>query len=363
MQKTAKNGKIEFARFAFSVIVMLFHICQSIGFKKYEYFGQPTFFKNGWFGVEFFFVVSGFLMAASAFKSQNQSSEKNDDTFSFMKKKILAILPYHLIVFTVSFVYLAFSKRVNFYGFIQLFIEAIPNFLLIQRSGLANKDVLGLEWYISDMLIAMFILYPFCKKYYERFSKTVAPVLSLLVVGYLIKTTGSLNGTLDWSVFVSKTLLRAIAEICAGVFVFEVCRSLKSLNLSKKDKICLTFLEVFAYLVVLGYVIGNFPANYAGTVLIFVCIAVCLSFSDITYGKKLFNNKVVYYLGALSLPLYLCHSIVRVFGRFLFREYLDFGPTVIIFLLVSGAYAVTTSYLGKRLGRKINEKIVKLSRN
>lgn len=360
---TNKNGKIEFARFAFSVIVMLFHIYQSIGFKKYDYFGQLTFFKNGWFSVEFFFVVSGFLMAASAFKNQNSGNEISKETFTFMRKKILAILPYHLIVFTVSFIYLAFARRVDFYGFIKMFIEAIPNFLLIQRSGLTNRDVLGLEWYISDMLIAMFILYPFCKKYYERFSKTVAPVLSLLIAGYLIRTTGALNGTLDWSVIVSKTLLRAIAEICAGVFIFEVCRNLKTLNFSKKDKVALTILEVFAYIVVLGYIIGNFPAKYSGTVLIFVCIGVCLSFSDVTYGAKLFNNKIVYYLGSLSLPLYLCHSIVRVFGRFLFREYLDFGPAVTVFFLVSCVYAVATSYLGGKLGEKINKKIVKISHN
>ncbi len=367
MKSTAsnlKNGKIEFARFAFSVIVMFFHVYQTIGFKSYDYFGQPTFFKNGWFGVEFFFVVSGYLMAASAFKKQNSQAELSKDTFSFMRKKIMAVLPYHLIVFIVSFIYLAIVKHVDFLGFVKLFVESIPNFLLVQRSGLTNRDVLGLEWYISDMLIAMLILYPLLRRFYNQFSKIVSPVLSLLIVGYLIKTTGALNGTLDWSVLVSKTLLRAIAEICAGVFVFEVCRDLKKLKFSKKDKVVLTVLEIFSYVMVIGFVAGNYPKSYAGTILIFVCIAVCLSFSDITYGKSIFNNKVVYYLGSLSLPLYLCHSIMRTYAGFLFREeHLGFGGTVTVFLIVSSAYAIVTSFVAKVLGKAINKKITKIANN
>ncbi len=359
-----KNGKIEFARFAFSVIVMLFHVYQTIGFKSYDYFGQPTFFLNGWFGVEFFFVVSGYLMAASAFKNQSNNTELSKDTFSFMRKKVMAVLPYHLVVFTVSFIYLAIVKRVDFLGFVKLFVEAIPNFFLIQRSGLTNRDVLGLEWYISDMLIAMLILYPFLRRFYNQFSKIVSPVLSLLIVGYLIKTTGALNGTLSWSVLVSKTLLRAIAEICAGVFVFEVCRNLKELKFSKRDKIILTILEIFSYVMVIGFIAGNYPKSYAGTILIFVCIAICLSFSDVTYGKTIFNNKVVYYLGSLSLPLYLCHSIMRTYAGFLFREeHLGFGGTVVVFLIVSSAYAIVTSFVAKALGKAINSKIAKLTNN
>ncbi len=324
-------------------------------------YGKFTFFANGWFGVEFFFVVSGFLMAATALKKQSDNAPIGKVTFNFMGKKLMAVLPYHLIVFTVSFIVVCILNKVDTSDFVHLFIKSTPNFLLIQRSGLVEKDILGVEWYISEMLFAMLVLYPICHKYYDRFTKTIAPVLSLVIIGYLIKTTDSLGGSTAWSVLVSKTLLRAIAEICAGVFAFEVCRNLKKLNFTKFDKTILSGLELFSYAMILLFIVYDFPGSYAGTIFIFVCIAVCLSFSGITFGNNLFNNKFVYYLGSLSLPLYLCQSVMRIFAKFLFREYLDFISTVFVFFVVTFAYAIVVSFVEKPLKNAITQKIAKLS--
>lgn len=279
MSKTVRNVKIEFLRFAFAVIIMLFHMYESLLPIDHKVWGKFTFFANGWFGVEFFFVVSGFLMASTAFKKKNDDAPIGKATFSFMWKKLMAVLPYHLIVFSVSFITICIMNVDDFDSFINLFIKGIPNVFLIQRSGLVNKDILGVEWYISEMLFAMLILYPVCRKYYDRFTKTIAPVLALLILGCLIKTTGSLGDSKDWSVLVSKTLLRAVAEICAGAFTFEVCRNIKRLNFTKLDKTFLSCLEVFSYAIIILFIVYDFPGSFAGTIIIFVCIAVCLSFS------------------------------------------------------------------------------------
>lgn len=363
MAKIAKNGKIEFARFGFSVIIMIFHIFESILPPKFRIAGVFTAFADGWIGVEFFFVVSGYLMAATAFKKQSAPLIVGKETANFLGRKLMAVLPYHLIIFPISFIYVCVTNFDGVIDIVRVFVETLPNFLYIQRSGLKIKDVLGVEWYISEMLIAMLILYPLCRKYYERFTRTIAPVLSLMIIGYLIKTTGTLGGSTAWSVIFSKTFLRAFSEICAGVFVFEACRNFKKLNFSKMDKIFLTLLEVFSYAMILLFVVYKFPGSYSGTFFIFICLAVMLSFSDVTYGAKLFNNKVVYYLGSLSLPLYLCQSLMRSFAVGLYKEGLDFWLTVTLFMVSTFVYAFIARFVEKYVRCALNSKISKLTRH
>ncbi len=361
LSKTQKNGKIEFARFAFAIIIMLFHIGDDLLPGSYRIFGNFTFFSHGFFGVEFFFIVSGYLMASSAFKTQGENMPLGKDTCNFLKKKLMAVLPYHILVFGITLSYTVIARLDE--GFDHIFkylIRVIPNALLIQRSGFICSDVLGVEWYISEMLIAMFVLYPLCKKYYEKFTRIIAPVASLLILGYLIKTTGTLSGAKAWSVVFSKTFLRAISEICAGAFAFELTRNFKKLNFSKSDKIGLTIFEGICYLMVLMFITYDIPKNYVGVFFVFACMGISLSFSDITYGAKLFNNKFVYFLGSLSLPLYLCHSLIRRITNS-FTQTLPTELRIIIFMLLSFMFVFCVIPLEKRLRIAINNKINKLT--
>lgn len=360
-EKSQRNGKIEFLRFLFCSIVFLYHIAEKTIGLNYEIFENITFFGKGYFGVEFFFVVSGYLMASTAFKNQENGLQLASDTISFMKRKLMAVLSYHLIVFSVTFIGVTLFNSFTVVEVFQRFIDSLPNLLLIQRSGLYNVDVLGVEWYISDMLMAMFILYPLCRKYYHNFTKIIAPVISLLIVGYLIKETGKLSGSTAWSVLVSKTLLRAIAEICAGSVLFEIVRSLKKLKFSKKDKVLLTVLEIVSYLLVIGYIIVPSSRKYDGTFLIFLCVGVCLSFSQVTYGNRLFNNKFCVFLGKMTLPLYLCQSLVRRLTTGYIYETYGFAVSLVVSIFGTFAFAFVAMFIEKYLRRFIDNKIKKIS--
>lgn len=357
----ARNGKIEFLRFLFCIIVLLYHVAEKTIGLNHEIFENITFFGKGYFGVEFFFIVSGYLMASTAFKSQENGLQLATDTLSFMKRKLMSVFSYHIIVFTVTFIGVALLNSFTVTDIVKRFVDSLPNLLLIQRSGLYNVDVLGVEWYISDMLMAMFILYPICKRYYHNFTKIIAPIISLLIVGYLIKETGKLSGSTAWSVLVSKTLLRAIAEICAGATLFEIARYLKNLNLSKIDKIILTILEVGSYLAVIGYIIVPSSRKYDGTFLIFMCVGVCLSFAQVTYGNRIFNNKFCLFLGKITLPIYLCQSLVRRLTTGYIYETYGFVVCLVVSVIGTFAFAFIAMFIEKYLRRFIDNKVKKIS--
>ena len=60
MEESKKNGAIDFWKFAFSIMIVLFH---SYYFANNE---DGAIFREGRIAVEFFFIVSGFFMAKSA---------------------------------------------------------------------------------------------------------------------------------------------------------------------------------------------------------------------------------------------------------------------------------------------------------
>lgn len=64
-----RNATIELMRFLFASSIILFHIAGTLWDRKLILFSgeefKLTLFRNGYIGVEFFFLVSGFLMAKS----------------------------------------------------------------------------------------------------------------------------------------------------------------------------------------------------------------------------------------------------------------------------------------------------------
>lgn len=57
-RENLRNGEIDFLRFLFSLIILLRHSSNIVGKEWYPFLG-------GAFAVEFFFIVSGYLMMAS----------------------------------------------------------------------------------------------------------------------------------------------------------------------------------------------------------------------------------------------------------------------------------------------------------
>ena len=67
MTKSRKNGRVEFLRFIFALAILFFHIHKSFAGDDVIELGNTglNFFARGYIGVEFFFLVSGYLLAAS----------------------------------------------------------------------------------------------------------------------------------------------------------------------------------------------------------------------------------------------------------------------------------------------------------
>ena len=132
------NGKIEFLRFVFCICVLLFHGGKYIlGEASLKNGIHASCFVHGSIGVEFFFVLSGFLMAKSVYKKTHSDKIESlgNETFNFMTRKIKGFLPEHIISFIFALITYIIMENFVLKKIINYVIESLPSFFLLQMLG------------------------------------------------------------------------------------------------------------------------------------------------------------------------------------------------------------------------------------
>ncbi len=353
MGKQQRNGKIELLRFFFSIAVLCFHIQKYILGELSPKDGiRFGLFPSGSMSVEFFFIVSGFFMAASLYHSKNQQKtiSLGSETLHFIKNKFLSLLPMRAIVFVLLFAITLLSSSWSFGTLVKKVLSYIPGFFLVQMSGIGVPYLNHIEWYLSVMLIGMFILYPLLRKNFDTFSKIVAPLVTVLVLGYMYQSFGRLTEVKGWDVVCYRSLLRGIAELCLGVFIFVICGHLQKVTLSGFKKLAFTCFEVACWIAAFTMMMLTLPRNYEFYMLIFIAMGATCSFSNLSWGTRLFNNRACFYLGKLSLPIYLCQLIPIT----LVTNHLEFLPgqqQVLVCLASTVVLSVVIFHVSKALSR------------
>ena len=314
-----RNATIELMRFLFASSVVLFHIAGTLWNRKLILFSSGdlrlTLFRNGSIGVEFFFLVSGFLMAKSIYRRQTaeqsgalQPEPVGVETIRFLWGKVKSLWPYYLPACAIGCLLFLVTNEDLHLGW---FVPYLPSLFFLQETGLSDASFTGLpSWYISSMLLAMAVLYPLCRKFYFSFTSLFGLLLGILMTGALIQLNGNLAGTgQDWWAITFACNFRALGEVALGTVCYEASRRLSQRSFSTGRRILFSLLQVAGYGLAFFYACCYTDRRFSGQVLLVLAVAITLSFSEVGYfaqrkqhGKP---NRLFLYLGALSLPIYL----------------------------------------------------------
>ncbi len=346
------NGIISVWKFIFVFAIVLRHS------SKFATKGVVPLFKGGSIFVEFFFLVSGFLMAKSFFEKKPISSNIITSTWKFLWRKITQLFPYVFFSFLLTSSILIIVTSTTTYQWATKIWELL--FLKMTGFRMAGSNVVA--WYISAMLIAMMVSYPLLWKYKKVYSQLIAPILVILLSGYMSHEYPNLANLSEWTVFGYLGTLRAFLEINMGIISYEICKKLKNVNFTKLGRLLLTIIEIGLFSFML------FAANYSKfhvlsidyIYLFLFFIAITIAFSELTLTYKFCCNKCFYYLEKISLPLYLNQFFFIYIIRYIdyFKSYSYYEKTF-IYVIANLLFAIITIYIVNFL-LKCYQKVIKI---
>lgn len=298
-----KNGKIELLRFCFSMAVMIFH--------SYYFAADDvdTLFMRGALGVEFFFIVSGYLMACSvAKKAAAPSPDLGKESLRFIGHKISSLMPNFIVAWVLGLAVMFYrAGNYTLVAFLKRATEGLWELLFLVMAGFGKVRV-NVDWYISAMLLAMLLLYPLCRKYFSMFCRVIAPLLAAFILGAFYYTSLTSTNVMYHYGWIYKGTLRAVAEICLGAALYPLIRWFMGLELTRLAKWLVTLVEGCIWLVVFLHMATYQNKTYDFLVLLLITVGVVLAFSHQGALAGAFDKGICNKLGEYSLSLYLGHS-------------------------------------------------------
>ncbi|MDV0446623.1 hypothetical protein MsAg5_04710 [Methanosarcinaceae archaeon Ag5] len=358
-----KTASVEWLRIICAMVVVMFHF-------EGLYFGGHRYFTHFAIVVDFFFLLSGFLLMKDAVKPRKKLLSLGDsltETYQFVLHKIKGFYLPYLLAFVMVFILTAVVMAP---AGIDAVLERLFHFkweaLLLQLAGFTpdpsfNSDYLvGSAWYLSAMIIAMIPVYYLAVYYQKPYVNVISPLSVLLIYCYIMQNFGTMDVGNEVMVCVMSGVLRGFAGLSLGCICFAVYIKLKENSWSKKAVTTASILEILCYLALPCVVLfRNYIESPDMLFWIFLLAAlVVLNFSGNTPISKLLNTRwtsLAFYLGKLSLYIYLFHwFFVLLFSNYF--EGLGYWQGQILYCVIVILFSMGMMYIFENLMHRSKQK-------
>lgn len=346
-----KNTMLEYCRFLFCLVILVWHIKDLSCFDKHSWFCN-----NGNYAVEFFAVLSGFLMAKSL--AQKRHDDAIGSTISFLNRKWKVIAVANAIAFVIAFLTRNIVLGETIQSVIRNAFENIPDMMLLGTVGVGNTNFSynGASWYLSAMFIVSIYLVPIYMKKPRLFRYFSFPC-GLMLLGFLMQINGKLIATKPtfWGP-INLGNIRIAGELligCSAFYVYDLLpKSIKIIDNGIKKNV----LRLIVLGGILGYVFLCFfgiPNTCGPTLVLLLALLIIGAF--ICYGRSnsTFIRNLGERLGVFSMYIYLNH---RYWIAFLNHCNLSLAPaqTVTVLVILTIVSAIVTELLTNWIIKRVS---------
>jgi len=308
---------IEFSRFVAAMLVMCVHI--------------PVF-GFGTFGVDIFFIISGFVMMHSTERTSS----------NFFKKRLIRILPnYYIFTLGVFILALKFPHLLNNTTADLNHLLKSLFFIPFNKNETGHFPILFLGWTLNlEMLFySIFALSLMINKKYRGFISSYILLTIFLISAYI--NSFPLKAYNDFIIF----------EFILGMIIYLI--------IFKKN-----YIESF--LMLLAIIIGCLfhEINLNNRLLTYGLPSMIIMFLMILKFQNLKLSKLILMLGAGSYSLYLTHPyIIQFFDRFtnwFSGDFLQKSLSIFLCVILTNTFAILTyKYYELPIRRYFRKKLIK----
>lgn len=336
-----RNGSIDFWKFIFSVLILLYH---SRSFAQ----AKESLFIGGAIGVEFFFIVSGVFLASSEESSKETQTSLGQDTFQFMKKKILSFMPDIYIAWGIAFV-VEHLNKFSFHDIIRDGITSIWELLFLTEAGFTGYISNRVTWYISAMLLAMLFIFPLMRKYGETFYYIIAPLTLIFLMGITCHIWNSYREPHAWLGYTYKSIIRAVMGLVMGCLCYKFGKKLRQMDYTHLGKILFTLFEWLGYGIVIIWSFNHGGSKADWILALILAMSVIISYTQVSLTDYFFSKYIVFNkLGKFSFYIYLGHRCWSLEIKQFFPE-LNYYQRLPIYIGISIITALFIMFVSIRL--------------
>jgi peptidoglycan/LPS O-acetylase OafA/YrhL len=303
-----------------AISVVVYHVIEIFEWKSYPIEGPWVWFRIGWMGVDLFFVISGFVIALSAFAE----IDKHGPTAfrqPFMRRRLVRIVPLHYLTCLV-FVALV-VPQIIFGGFLG---NALTHALFIHNLFPSfHGSINGSNWSLGvemQFYIMMLMLAPWLQR---------ANLWKVAAVFVLIAWSWRLGCTLLYPVvgdqdagklfMISSQLPGALDEFVAGILLARFVRTETGAAWLEKARgwsLLMAAAGIWAAQSVFwGFRYWDVPLMvvFYKSLLALACVLTVFAACTLNAQWWLTATKPLRYLGTISYGIYLWHLPVLLTFR------------------------------------------------
>ena len=291
-------------RFIACMIIVVYHA----GINIYGY-DTPMCFKSAGLAVEVFFVLSGFLLANSYYKSLNNGMSAPENCKNYFLTRIKRLYPEYIFALLLCLLLIPlFVRGINTQTF-------LLNVLMMGGWGGVPNIMDGI-WYVVVLFWGGCLCFNLLSLYKDKATFFIFPAISCLCLFYLINNGYTLTGhqmPIEFGLL-SRGTIRGLLGITVGIYCFQLCQYIKNLKIEFKQNLLsfsLFVLEIISVVLLIKLILFRNGQNLADYNIYFYTSYIL---GLLYFGKekllKFLSWKIWLPFVKLSYTIYLTHLIL-----------------------------------------------------
>jgi peptidoglycan/LPS O-acetylase OafA/YrhL len=292
-----------------ALIVVIFH--SNLDLVPFMPINKPHFLTMGWLWVDFFFVLSGFILCY-VYSDYFKDSISAASYWKYLKARFARVYPLHFVTMIwcliCAIIIISKSEGIHpfFWGMFNP-MTAIPSLFLAQSLGLSTSAPLNTPSWSLSTEWWMYMVFPLLVPYFYRL-RTLGKIATLtgiaglfLFVKYYLGPVGLPfpGGSPSFNVLTDFGIFRCMAGFLLGMFLFTLYQESVAYHFFRKS-------WVFAL-----FFFGTLVAMQFGTedllvITLFPFVILSAAYNT-TVVKKILDFPFLQRLGDWSFSIYMVH--------------------------------------------------------